>query len=144
MFIDRRIYSGANQQQQPECTQRLVSSVHSIGCSPIVVSAMWSDLQTTGINDAPIGDDADDNFIPISIFNFLNALEFLLKFYLPKKKCEGILECTVLMREFSSTVQYSGARFENWINTGSGSGSGYRNRLNLFNMFRFRLQVIQV
>jgi hypothetical protein len=49
----------------------------SIGCPPHVVSAMWSHLQTTGIDDARIGDDADADFIPISIFHFLNALEFL-------------------------------------------------------------------
>jgi DDE superfamily endonuclease len=61
----------------------------SIGCSPVVVSAMWSDLQTTGIDDAWIGDDADDDFISISIFDFLNALEFL-KCYLPEKKREGM------------------------------------------------------
>ena len=54
------------------------------GCSPVVVSAMWRDLQTTGIDDARIGDEADDDFIPISIYDFLNALEFL-KCYLPEK-----------------------------------------------------------
>ena len=61
----------------------------SIGCPPYVVSAMWSDLQTTGIDDARIGDDADADFIPISIFDFLNALEFL-KCYLAGKKREGM------------------------------------------------------
>ena len=61
----------------------------SIGCPPYVVSAMWSDLQTTGIDDARIGDDADADFIPISIFDFLNALEFL-KCYLAEKKREGM------------------------------------------------------
>jgi hypothetical protein len=61
----------------------------SFGCSPVVVSAMWRDLQTTGIDDARIGDEADDDFIPISIYDFLNALEFL-KCYLPEKKREGM------------------------------------------------------
>lgn len=61
----------------------------SFGCSPVVVSQMWSDLQTTGIDDARIGDPHDDDFIPISIFDFLNALEFL-KCYLPEKKREGM------------------------------------------------------
>ena len=61
----------------------------SFRCSPVVVSAMWSDLQTTEVDDARIGDDADDDFIPISIYDFLNALEFL-KCYLPEKKREGM------------------------------------------------------
>jgi hypothetical protein len=61
----------------------------SFGCPPVVVSAMWNDLQTTGIDDARIGDDADADFIPISIYDFFNALEFL-KCYLPEKKREGM------------------------------------------------------
>jgi DDE superfamily endonuclease len=61
----------------------------SFGCSSAVVSAMWSDLQTTGIDDARIGDDADDDYIPISIYDFLNTLEFL-KCYQPEKKREGM------------------------------------------------------
>lgn len=61
----------------------------SFGCPPVVVSTMWSDLQTTEIDDARIGDADDDDFIPISIYDFLNALEFL-KCYLPEKKREGM------------------------------------------------------
>ena len=61
----------------------------SFGCPSYVVSKMWSDLQTTGIDDARIGDEYDDDFIPISIYDFLNALEFL-KCYLPEKKREGM------------------------------------------------------
>lgn len=59
----------------------------SFGCPPVVVSTMWSDLQTTEIDDARIGDADDDDFIPISIYDFLNALEFL-KCYLPKKNAK--------------------------------------------------------
>jgi hypothetical protein len=50
---------------------------------------MWSDRQTTGIDDAWIGDDANDNYIPISIYDFLNTLESL-KCYQPKKEREGM------------------------------------------------------
>ena len=59
------------------------------GCPPHVVSRMWHDLQTTAIDDAWIGDEADANFIPISIFDFFNTLEFL-KLYLPEKNREGM------------------------------------------------------
>jgi hypothetical protein len=63
----------------------------SFGCPSFVVSAMWSDLQTTEIDDARIGDDSDPDYIAISIYDFLNALEFL-KCYLPEKKREGMTQ----------------------------------------------------
>jgi DDE superfamily endonuclease len=63
----------------------------SFGCAPDVVSAMWSDLQTTEIDDARIGDDSVEDYIEISIYDFLNALEFL-KCYLPERKREGMTD----------------------------------------------------
>lgn len=56
----------------------------SFGCSPIVVEKMWTDLQTTDIEAARIG----GGDITISIYDFLNTLEFL-KCYQPEKKREG-------------------------------------------------------
>lgn len=61
----------------------------SFGCSPVVVAAMWHDLQTTTNNLARIGDTNIADFIPISLFDFLNAIEFL-KCYLSEKKREGM------------------------------------------------------
>ena len=49
-----------------------------------------NDLQTTGIDDSWIEDDANSDFILTSIFDFINTLEFL-KWYLPGKNTKNDL-----------------------------------------------------
>lgn len=71
----------------------------SFGCSPVVASAMWNDLQTTTIAAARIGVFLQgEKKIPISIYDFLNALEFL-KCYLPERNAKECATCQPTLTE---------------------------------------------
>jgi hypothetical protein len=68
-------------------TRRIEWFQTCFGCPPIVVETMWTDLQTTEIEAARIGG-TEEGDIKISIYDFLNALEFL-KCYQPERNREG-------------------------------------------------------